>query len=619
MNNINFSESLHINSLLPFEVLDLYRQNNNFISGTSKVKYLEMLKHNICKSSSESAYQKYCTLNKLTDDELLIMTSKINYCEKTDNSYWIKTLEEILSQDLNNSEYGHGNKIMFSALLAPFVKYFEKKIRIAFNLLSDKIIEDLKIDLYKDLVQMSFRVFLIEFEKFKKNKKHLYLGAESNKCYKLFVEEILLDKFNNLFYLYPMLSRKITKKIINFTQFIIKILSRLNADKLEISQVFKVDIVNISKLHLNSGDQHNGESTSIIEFEDNYKIVYKPINVKITKSYNLFLDWINNELNVNLKSFKVVDKQNYGWLEFVENTECQNFEDVKKYYNLAGILVGITYFLNSTDYHFENIVATNECPILIDHETLLGPKLKEIPKSTVENNSLIGTVLESLLLPSKGEHGFKCGLGSLSMISKSSTSIRVINCNKDNMTLVPTLISFNSKKKNIPRLAGNCQYLNSYKNEVIDGFKSLYKLILNNKSLLISIDSPLSSFYNIEIRFLLRNTFVYGKILNILNKPELLKDSKEYGLKLEVLARAYLNNNNIEYFPFLKSERDQMINDDIPVFYTTTSSKFLKMSNGTMIDFFENSAMENVMRKINEADDNDYNIQINLIKEAFTL
>lgn len=144
-------------------------------------------------------------------------------------------------------------------------------------------------------------------------------------------------------------------------------------------------------------------------------------------------------------------------------------------------------------------------------------------------------------------------------------------------------------------------------------------MILNNKSLLISIDSPLSSFYNIEIRFLLRNTFVYGKILNILNKPELLKDSKEYGLKLEVLARAYLNNNNIEYFPFLKSERDQMINDDIPVFYTTTSSKFLKMSNGTMIDFFENSAMENVMRKINEADDNDYNIQINLIKEAFTL
>ena len=45
--------------------------------------------------------------------------------------------------------------------------------------------------------------------------------------------------------------------------------------------------------------------------------------------------------------------------------------EVERFYQRFGLLVALTYVLHTGDLHFENIIAVNEYPVLLDCETLL--------------------------------------------------------------------------------------------------------------------------------------------------------------------------------------------------------------------------------------------------------
>ncbi len=116
----------------------------------------------------------------------------------------------------------------------------------------------------------------------------------------------------------------------------------------------------------------------------------------------------------------------------------------------------------------------------------------------------------------------------------------------------------------------------------------------------------------------MRPTNVYAKILMLLNSPKYLKDATAYGLKLEMLARTYLNNENLN-IDLLTSERAQMISGDIPVFYATSMSENITLSDGKTVTLFEKNAMDSIKEKIQNASEEDYERQIHIIEEVFAL
>ncbi|TDW51696.1 type 2 lantibiotic biosynthesis protein LanM [Flavobacterium sp. 270] len=630
MENTLFFKKLYLSTLTPFELLAFSKQNEIlFKKRESDFSYLNYWKESICKNASDEAFYKYCLFNNLGIADISLMTSlPEDTAEKIDFPLWINTLEEVLNNVPQTFARNNGDmeEKAFSQFFVPFIHFFSgrleqnlKSIHVAFD---QNVMDQLNQALYRELFELSHLVLLKEFSKYKNEVENQdAANGIEDYYYEKFILALLSDKFHNLFLDYPMMARKLAVKTERFLKFITNLFEKFKSDKAEIEYYFETKLGKISELHLNSGDQHNGESTIIFEFDNAYKIVYKPTNVAVTFAYNQFLDWVNKNLGEELKSFKVIDKDTYGWLEFVKHSECETNEDIKLYYERAGILVGVAYFLNARDYHFENVIASGNCPVLIDHETTILPTIKLFHTQTYteEDENIVGTILESLLLPIKNQNVpvYACGFGSSVQLEYNCTVQRIENINKDKMQKVHEMVYRNLYKSNKPKLNNKIENLIDYQLEFKTGFDKIYKLILENKNFLLSKNSPFEHFRDLKIRFINRQTGVYFKILRLLNSPEYLADATNYGIKLELLARAYAAIGN--WSPILGSEREQMLLGDIPVFYLNTLSENLDLGNGQIVDLLESNALESVNSKIKKADLADYQHQVNLIEGAITL
>lgn len=631
MENTLFFKKLYLSALTPFELLAFSKQNEIlFKKRESDFSYLNYWKESICKKASDEAFYKYCSFNQLDFADVSVMTSLADdTTEKIDFPSWIHTLEEVLNNmpKIFEKSKGEMEEKAFYHFFVPFINLFSvkleqnlKSIDVTFDL---NLIDQLNLVLYRELFELSHLVLLKEFSKYKNAQENQDTANTTieDYYYEKFISALLLDKFHNLFLSYPILARKLAVKTERFLKFITNLFEKFKVDKAEIEYYFETKLSKISKLHLNSGDLHNGESTVIFEFDNGYKIVYKPTNVAVTFAYNQFLNWVNESLGKELKSFNVIDKNTYGWLEFVEHAECKTIDDVKLYYESAGILVGVAYFLNARDYHFENVIASGNCPVLIDHETTILPTIKLFHTQTYteEDENIVGTILESLLLPIKNQNipVYACGFGSSVQLEYNCTVQRIENSNKDTMQKVQEMVFKNLYKSNKPKLNNKIENLTDYQSEFKIGFDKIYKLVLENKNFLLSKNSPFEHFRDLKIRFINRQTGVYFKILRLLNSPEYLEDAIKYGLKLELLARAYATIGN--WSPILISEREQMLLGDIPVFYLHTQSENLDLGNGQVVDLLESNALESVNNKIKKANLEDYQHQVNLIQEAIIL
>ncbi|MEL6561778.1 MAG: hypothetical protein AAFQ94_26550, partial [Bacteroidota bacterium] len=81
-----------------------------------------------------------------------------------------------------------------------------------------------------------------------------------------------------------------------------------------------------------------------------------------------------------------------------------------------------------------------------------------------------------------------------------------------------------------------------------------------------------------------------------------------------LLARAYLKKES--FSAIIKSEREQMICGDIPIFQTDTAAKSLVLPDGNLVDIFENSALDLVHQKIGNSGTEDFEFQLKLIGNA---
>ncbi|MEM6830968.1 MAG: type 2 lanthipeptide synthetase LanM, partial [Bacteroidota bacterium] len=394
-------------------------------------------------------------------------------------------------------------------------------------------------------------------------------------------------------------------------------------DKSEIVSTFQKEYDSVSKIWLSAGDQHNGGSTVIIEFRNTEKVIYKLSSAGVTIAYNYFLRWVGNQLGTELKTFSVVDKGDYSWLEYVANDACTNPGDVSLYYERAGILAGLSYFLNSTDYHCENLIASGNCPVLVDHETIIGPEIGNLlPKSSIPEGlkqKRSKSVLNSSLLPNTNPNlpSYMCGFGSSIEQEMLLPQTKFKDVNRITMKKVKEDVLTELYKKNKPLLNDQIENLCEYEDEFKKGFRDLYQLIQREKDHLLSSNSPLNCFKGVSIRLINRPTRIYYKILKGLNKPEFLKDATIYGLKLEILTRAYSSKSNFLHIP--SSERKQMLCGDIPAFYVKSTSNELMLSDGQNADIITMSAYEKILENVASASSCDYDDQTKIIEEVVSL
>lgn len=574
---------------------------------------------------------------------------------------WAETLRQIIqatidfsSDKVNISEFERFidtvNPIPFEDIFIPFVQVARKKLITqagkSYLLLSEKAHASLERSLLGSLSNLSSQTLNFEFAlamNFKQSSlSKLISQIESETSegqYEEFVRNLIADGMVKFFNEYSVLARLLAVKIDFWVDATKEFLERLFTDLTIIQTKFKEkgDLGQVTHVVPNLSDPHNGgRSVIALTFASGLKLIYKPKDLSLEITYYQLLDWLNQQkIKLKFKIFEVINCSTHGWILYVEHLPCQNEGEAKHFYQRAGMLLCLLYVLGATDCHWENLIAHGEYPVLIDMETLMQPHISNRKGSEKLTDKLVpalkdfkDSVLRTGLLPRwQQEKSQKewiaydvSGLGGGS--SKQNIPVRTLKWSNINTNHMSLKYEYRTKKLscNLPFIDNTILIPGNYINELIEGFESIYNLLIRQRDVVLNSNLFFKTLKAQKIRFVFQNTKAYGSILNHTLNPQYLRLGVRRSIELDVLSNFQLPAKNKPFlWSILEAEKRSLEQMDIPFFTAYSDSRSLKLSSAQEpnVDFFQESAYESFVSRIEKLDNEDLLKQIKIIKGAF--
>ena len=495
------------------------------------------------------------------------------------------------------------------------------------NLLTlDKVKKIICSNLIKDLVLMSRRTLVLELNVARL--RGILQGDTSSERFQSFYQRLgQPEEALKLFQEYPVLARQIVTHINIWIDSSSEFISRLSTDWKAIATDFYSGkdigkLVNIEYV----GDRHrNGRSVLLLKFDSGFKIVYKPKSLAIDAHFQELLAWLNEKGNhPPLRTLKILNRHDYGWVEFVSASECNSEQELERFYQRQGFYLALSYVLGGTDFHSENIVAAGEQPVFIDLECLFHPDFKVIySESHLKTVDIYkNSVTRVGLLPkinwtntSKFEGVEFSGLGGQKGQLAPDKTLVIEGWGTDRMRFVRKRMEM-SESSNLPKLDNREVNILNYLESIIDGFTNYYKLLRKHSAELISEHGFLNRFTNDEIRVILRPTRYYDLLLKESFYPDLLRNALDRDLFFERLWLGMIDFDDKHML--FEAERKDLDSHDIPMFSTGVDSCDLRNSSGSLISssFFEQSGMNLAKKRLQGLCEQDMNRQLWVIRAS---
>ncbi len=580
---------------------------------------------------------------------------------------WAETLGQIMSTAAAFTEktktwqlLDPEKPIPFEDILLPAIAVAREKLltrlgvtqlypeNLPLSVLTPKAYYSLERSLLQRLATIASRTLDLEFSKVRHFGQNLLqqLGIEVENSnsgdrkteYNQFVQQLLEDGWSNFCQTYPVLGRLIATAVDFWVVATAEFIQRLAQDRAEIQRVFSDrpddNLGKVTEIITSLSDPHNqGKTVILLTFESGLNLVYKPKDLGLEVAWNQFLTWCNQQSQLlDLKVIQVLNRNSYGWVEYVEHLPCNNEPEVKRFYQRAGMLLCLIYALRGTDCHFENLIASGEHLVLIDMETLLHHDAKPIDNSPAAQEwelesvqQFWDSVLRTGLLPrwffsADNRIAYDIsGLGSCDRQKAPRKTLKWQSVNTDDMSRQYETEIW-SLNKNVPRLADKIPSPNDYQEQIVRGFEQMYRFLLEDQEQLMAPDSPLAALQNQQVRFVFRHTRVYFILLQNTWTPDYLKHGVDFSIELDRLSRAYLlAAEKPSAWQIRRAEIRAMEQLDIPLFTASTSSDLLSLKNIQQIpQYFQQPSYQQVLEQLQSLDETDLARQVAIIQGSFS-
>ena len=429
---------------------------------------------------------------------------------------------------------------------------------------------------------------------------------------------------------YSVLGRQLVITVNRWLNFSLEFLQHLCQDWDAICTTLspETDPGMLVKIDGGKGDTHRGgRAVLIAEFSSGFQVVYKPRALDVDVHFQQLLDWLNQHGNhPPFRTLKVINRGNRGWVEFVAAKTCTTKEEVRRFYERQGAYLALLYALEATDFHHENLIAVGEHPILIDLESLFHPRPEKFDLNQSKDlaiNTLGHSVLRIGLLPQRimanaEQDGVEIsGLGGKDGQLTPFPVQYVEGQRTDEMRIGYQRRPLSGSRHNLPTLNDSKIDVLDYTEQIITGFTSIYKLLIDYRDELRSDNSPLADFASDEVRFILRPTNTYAVILDESFHPDLLRNALDRDRFFDKLWF------DTKYSPYLtkviSAERDDLWQGDIPIFTTRPNSRALwTSSNQKISNFFDQTGMSLVENRLQQLSDDDLQEQVWFIRASLT-
>ena len=537
----------------------------------------------------------------------------------------IQNFVKVANEDKNQK--GKYNEIVFGAFYGSLIKQARKRIDqkiMKLQGIQRTILDDFEMFLLNILNNLCIRTLIYEMHICNQEGK---LKGNDIEKYQYYIEHFLCDKeyLKDFFALYPVLERRINETIQNAIDIYEEVIQRINYDADELMEKFNIPKEKFLVIHMFStfSDSHkNGRRVFQIEFVTGQKILYKPRSLKNEIKLQEIINCFYKLCGLERHEYLILDKENYGWCEIVQSTACRSINQLQRYYKRIGVILFINYILQGGDIHYENLIACNEYPVIIDAETFIGNIESGNEKSATEKISslLRKSVLYSGILPfyswdNAGNMGINMSAISGEEGQKYPIKIpMIINSKSVNMRVVYDY-PVSKKNNNLAMLDDQFIEPREFAGCIIEGFKKAYLAAMQNTEMLLNI---IQQYKELQIRHLVRNTQQYAILLNSSYHPELLMDGGARNLFLYSLVNGNLQNEKSRIL--IEDEISDLLEGDIPYFYFRCDERSLfTWDNKEEKGFFKSSALEQIQENIRNMSITDLREQIQYIKITFNM
>ena len=460
------------------------------------------------------------------------------------------------------------------------------------------------------------------------------VGETPEARYNDFVQRFVENRLDELFPSGSELRILIEQKFSSNYRAIRELLERFKHDCTEISTQFGLPFRSIESFSMGQGDTHNdGRAVCVVSINDNEKIVYKPHSLQNDIIWARILHWFSSkaELKTDMRHMKVIERGDYGWQSYVHAEPCEGKEQVTRYMYRIGALLFISYVTGFNDLHLENIIACGEYPIVIDTETLFSNRssFEKIdqdnasPLSKVLNNSVFSTLLLPTDFLRGGETAQRIDTSGLlgGLEQRKPKALHLINLGRDDISFDDGEIDEIAADEGVARFEGERLNPADYIEDIIKGFQDAYHCALKNRESFCELLNE-ACFSKGVFRQLMRDTELYHRYLQASYHPAYAKDraTREMVYRRLKGKGGYLNLNHQR---LVNSEVEQLLNNDIPCFFTGYDCLDLFPPYGESIPgFFAMTAHEQTTEKLRSLSEKDkwlqsYFIRCAMIKDPF--
>lgn len=574
-------------------------QNGHYTSEiTDEATKIDRQLKEIYEENANLSYKKRVQLQLPDDRELVEYLSLQQLDDDEPLPEWAHVIRELISEF--ESRYTAQQRlpesitsIPFGTLLYPVAHFLADRSQLnellSSNLFGDEVRRQIETAFIRRVSWFMSQPLHLEFRLFKKDQtpEGFVPEQDSTALFEQFRTSQVESHFKETLVRYPVTARYLGLTIVHWSSMLSQFLSRVEQDVAEICTEFGIPPnQSISDILISQGDYHNREQTvSQIKFESGESIYYKPKNLEPECVLNRLCEVISNQsgFEYDLPEVEVVSKDGYGYVKELtaeslsgSGMDCE--DALKRYYRRVGYLLCLVYVTNTTDLHYENILAIEDRPCVIDCETIFMQNITTqhirpgCSQQEIMATKIISSVLRTGLLPfvlaEQPEKSYgRSGIAQTEPFETEAKTVQWQHTNTDAMEYQAGYAQV-QPETNAPRVDGNLISPADYIKDIIDGFDVVYDYFA-------SLETPVETLFpdininQIKSRYLFRDTARYSAVLQSLIAPNRSHNAAQTFLVTELLLKDTdkLSIDGVEtLLPVLLSEQKAINQLNIPKF-----------------------------------------------------
>lgn len=442
--------------------------------------------------------------------------------------------------------------------------------------------------------------------------------------YNAFVSEMLGGGWSAFLAAHPVLERQLALRVADWRASLVELAVRWEADQSMLRETFRCAGGTIHDLEFDLGDSHR-QSRKVLGVTAGRSLIYKPRSLRMDVAWHDLLEWLRRKRpSLELVAPRALDCGTHGW---VERVEAGSPDSPEEYYRRAGELLAVAWACGASDLHEENIVATQNGPVVVDLETLFTPVVRpfhatdEDLRALEDEEMMSDSVLTTLLLPvwkieEDGRARDVSGLTGIDRAEGGGSALSWIDLGLDSIREAPGP-SGGPATCNVPRdTAGRLLPAQHHVGDLVAGYEAAARALRELKD-----ELPLGAFRGAEVRFLARSSHVYGHVLRRLRLPEHLAHEAARAIEVEKLVRAYLPPDLAAPRPAVmnvyEAERAALDSGDIPCFTAAIEGGPLRGDGEKTVEgYFWRSGWEAVRRRLRRADASFFEREAALVRSS---